>query len=92
MSSNAWVVTSVDGNRSEVVGIFESEQQADSGRGTIWISPHIPLEFDFHGGRPPRINRAWLQALTTTAERGELHSVPEVEDPEPHANPGQTRL
>ncbi|WP_368499968.1 hypothetical protein [Herbiconiux sp. A18JL235] len=29
MSSNVWVVLSVDGDQSEVVGIFESEQQAN---------------------------------------------------------------
>lgn len=71
---------------------WENDASDGSGLGTIWLSPHIPLEFDFYGRRPPRINRAWLQALTSTAERGELHAVPEMEDSDPTANHAQTRF
>lgn len=52
-----------------------------SGRGTVWISPGIELEFRFSGNRPPAINRAWIQELTHTAERGELTIIPEPSEP-----------
>lgn len=38
-----------------------------SGRSTIWLSPSIPLQFDFNGNRAPSLNRAWLEALTQQA-------------------------
>lgn len=34
---------------------------------TVWISPHTPLEFVFHGNRRPRLNRAWLEELALAA-------------------------
>lgn len=71
---------------------WENDSSEGSGRGTIWLSPHIQLEFEFYGGRQPRINRTWLQALTSTAERGELHIVPEIEESAVDPNHGQTRF
>jgi hypothetical protein len=59
---------------------WENHVEAGSGRGTIWISPGVPLEFEFYGGRRPALNRSWLQLLTTLAERGDLTLVPEPED------------
>lgn len=47
---------------SWVKGISEG-----SGRATIWLSPSIPLQFEFNGNRPPSLNRAWLEALTQQA-------------------------
>jgi len=32
------------------------------GRGAFWLSPSIPLEFEFSGSRNPEISRAWLDA------------------------------
>lgn len=78
--------------RSETFAFsWENDTSDGSGRGTIWLSPHIPLEFEFYGGRHPAINRAWIKDLTTTAERGELHAVPEPEDPTPANGSQQTR-
>ncbi|MGA1835653.1 ATP-dependent DNA ligase [Herbiconiux sp. 11R-BC] len=59
---------------------WENEVAEGGGRGTIWLNPGIPIEFTFYGGRRPAINRAWLQALTATVERGELHAMPEIEE------------
>ncbi|MCS5715746.1 hypothetical protein NVV95_14440 [Herbiconiux sp. CPCC 205716] len=59
--------------------IVDPEQ--GSGRGTVWLSPGIDLEFRFYGNRPPLLNRAWISALNSTAERGELTMVPEPGDP-----------
>lgn len=70
---------------------WENEASEGSGRGTIWLSPHIPLEFEFYGGRRPVINRSWVQALTSTAERGELRAVPELEDTSPGGASNQAR-
>ncbi|WP_416446677.1 hypothetical protein AB3K78_04975 [Leucobacter sp. HNU] len=34
------------------------------GRLSIWLAPNIPLVFRFSGGRPPRLNRHWIDVLT----------------------------
>lgn len=39
------------------------------GRSSIWLHPSIPLVYDFEGGRPPSINRDWLEVLMASAER-----------------------
>jgi hypothetical protein len=44
-----------------------------SGRDSVWFSHAIPLQFHFDGNRPPAINRAWLDVLMESANRGELH-------------------
>jgi hypothetical protein len=38
-----------------------------SGRSSIWIEPSIPLYFKFSGTKPVAVNRAWIDALTATA-------------------------
>ena len=38
-----------------------------SGRSTVWLSPSIPIQFEFNGNRAPTLNRAWLEALTQQA-------------------------
>jgi hypothetical protein len=38
------------------------------GRGSIWLSPNIPIYFKFVGGRVPNINEEWLVALGKSAE------------------------
>jgi hypothetical protein len=61
----------------------ENDSANGSGRGTIWLSPAIPIEFFFYGSRRPALNRLWIQMLNSTAERGELHLTPEPDDPNP---------
>jgi hypothetical protein len=56
------------------------------GRTTVWVHPRSHLVFTFAGGRTPRLNRAWLDALMLTANSpAGLHLVPE---PEEDASPG----
>lgn len=42
---------------------WEYSVASGSGHSTIWINPSIPLQFDFDGGREPRLNRAWVEEL-----------------------------
>ena len=41
-----------------------------SGRSTVWLSPSLPVVFDFAGSRAPSINPEWLRRLTDTASSG----------------------
>ncbi|WP_370626836.1 hypothetical protein [Cryobacterium sp. PAMC25264] len=36
----------------------------------MWLHPGIPLYFKYFGGKTPRLNRAWVEALTTSANSG----------------------
>ena len=38
-----------------------------SGRGTVWLSPAIPVYFQFDGSKEPAINKEWIDALMTAA-------------------------
>lgn len=38
-----------------------------NGRSSLWLHPAIPLQFEFYGGREPSLNRAWIDALMTSA-------------------------
>jgi len=67
---------------------WDNDVEAGSGRGTIWISPGVPLEFAFFGNRRPALNRAWLFALTTTVERGDLILVAEPDEEAPQQQSG----
>lgn len=40
---------------------------AGGGRSTIWLSPSVPLQFDFTETGRPELNRAWLEALNQQA-------------------------
>lgn len=59
---------------------WEKASSEGSGRGTIWISPAIPLEFAFYGGRRPSLNRQWIHELTMIAASGDLHL---IDEPDP---------
>jgi hypothetical protein len=51
---------------------WEKASSEGSGRGTIWISPAIPLEFVFYGGRRPTMNRRWIQEMNFNAVNGDV--------------------
>src|SRR5690349_22007127 len=34
------------------------------GRTSVWLSPNIPLAFEYFGSRAPRLNPLWLDALS----------------------------
>ncbi len=66
---------------------WELEHAQGSGRETIWLDPSIALRFRFFGGRPPQLNRAWIDALTRTANKGDMRLVPEPMPGDPVSNP-----
>jgi hypothetical protein len=37
------------------------------GARSFWINPAIPIQFQFFGGRSPRINRAWVEEMMDAA-------------------------
>jgi hypothetical protein len=49
--------------------LFSWRDDADigDGRTAIWLDANIPLVFKYLGGRPPSINRAWLEQLNAAA-------------------------
>lgn len=46
---------------------WKDDQDVGDGRTTVWIDRAVPLVFRFSGGRPPSVNRAWIEALGTAA-------------------------
>jgi hypothetical protein len=38
-----------------------------SGRVSLWVSPGVPLQFRFSGGKPPELNRVWIDALSRSS-------------------------
>ena len=44
---------------------------ADQGGGRIslWISREIPIAYVFAGGRPPKLNDKWMEALLHSSQR-----------------------
>ncbi len=51
-------------------GFFFTFREPDNGHSSIWMSTHIPIEFDFRHAERPRINRRWITALMATANSG----------------------
>ena len=60
---------------------WRDDHSVGDGRSTLWIHPTVPLYFKYAGGRPPAINRAWIDALMTLANSPTgLHIVPEPQE------------
>ena len=60
------------------------------GRNSVWLHSAASIVFSFHGSRPPRINRAWLDALMYQANSpGGLQVVPEPAETEAVRAPEQ---
>ncbi|WIB63821.1 MULTISPECIES: ATP-dependent DNA ligase [unclassified Curtobacterium] len=60
---------------------WRDDSSVGDGRSSVWIDPSIPLYFKYFGSRPPSLNRAWVAALTATANSAQgLHLVPEPND------------
>jgi hypothetical protein len=57
---------------------WKDDPSVGNGRTTIWLHPTLPLSFKYHDGRMPALNRAWVEALMTTADSSAgLRVVPE---------------
>lgn len=62
--------------------MFDTRLGEGIGRRSFWLSPSIPIQFHFSGGRSPRINRAWLDELMKAASGPNgLTVMPEPPDP-----------
>ncbi|MGC5224599.1 hypothetical protein ACPW96_18700 [Micromonospora sp. DT81.3] len=57
---------------------WKDDPSTGRGRTIVWVHPRCPIVFKFYGSGRPRINRAWVEALTIAADSpGGLHLVPE---------------
>ncbi|SIS14328.1 ATP-dependent DNA ligase [Microbacterium sp. RURRCA19A] len=57
---------------------WKDEVSTGGGRTSVWLHPRASIVFKFHGGRPPALNRAWLEALMTVANSPTgLYVIPE---------------
>ncbi|WP_127795299.1 ATP-dependent DNA ligase [Agromyces sp. LHK192] len=46
---------------------WRDDPSIGDGRSSLWMHPSVPLAFKYSGGRPPSINRTWIEALMDTA-------------------------
>ncbi len=57
---------------------WRDDSAVGNGRSVVWLHPSLPIVFKFHGGRPPAINRTWIEELMSTANSSAgLRIVPE---------------
>jgi len=60
---------------------WKDDPKVGDGRTMIWVYPTGPMVFKFHGGRPPVINRRWVEELMLTANSAQgLQLVPEPQN------------
>lgn len=61
---------------------WKDDASIGNGRSVIWVNPAIPISFKFFGGRPPAINRLWIDELMALANSpGGLVIAPEPTPP-----------
>jgi len=61
---------------------WRDDPDMGDGRTILWLHPSVPLIYKFFGSRPPVINRAWIEALSQSANTpAGLRIVPEPEAP-----------
>ncbi|WP_458040944.1 MULTISPECIES: DUF7882 family protein [Bacteria] len=57
---------------------WKDDSSIGTGRTVVWVHPGVSLVYRFYGSRQPQINRAWVEALTYTANAPTgLYAVPE---------------
>lgn len=64
--------------------MFDIDVGGGNGRRTFWIHPSVPIQFHFFGGRPPRINREWVEQMIRLASSSTGLTIP----PEPKESKG----
>lgn len=57
------------------------------GRSVLWAHSALELQFEYETSGPIELNRAWIDALLVSANRGEVRALPEPE-PTPVAESG----
>lgn len=50
---------------------WKDDPNVGDGRSTIWLSESIPLYFKFSGGKPPALNREWIETLVASSNSGQ---------------------
>ena len=66
---------------------WRDDSSIGDGRTTVWLHPGCSLVYKFYGSRAPRLNPAWIDALSFTANSpGGLHLVPEPADTSRHGD------
>jgi hypothetical protein len=58
------------------------ESETDAAGVTLWMSPAVPLRFDFTERKDRPANKAWVDAILATAVSGNMIAVPEPAEPE----------
>lgn len=57
---------------------WKDDPSIGDGRTSIWVHPRSTIVYKFYGSRRPALNRAWVDALMSTANSGTgLYVVPE---------------
>ena len=46
---------------------WDKSEDESGARGSVWISPEIPLEFEFDDAASVELNREWLEQLSMAA-------------------------
>ncbi len=46
---------------------WKEEGAASASRTSIWVAPSLPIVYKYSGGRPPSINRTWIELLSQSA-------------------------
>lgn len=62
---------------------WKDDPRSGDGRTAIWLHPAMSLRFKYAGSIPVDLNRAWLEALATSADS--THGLVLVPEPGPHA-------
>ncbi|MDF2492933.1 MAG: ATP-dependent ligase, partial [Microbacterium sp.] len=61
---------------------WKDDASIGDGRTSIWVHPRSTIIYKFYGSRRPALNKAWLDALLSTANSGTgLYVVPEPPAP-----------
>lgn len=60
---------------------WDNDIEGGAARRSLWLHPAIPLEFEFYSGRAPGLNRAWVEALMSTANS--LNGLVNLPEPDP---------
>jgi hypothetical protein len=69
---------------------WRDDSAVGDGRSVVWVHPAISIVYKYHGGRPPSINRNWIEDLMSTANSSAgLRIVPEPQDPGRPAGNGE---
>lgn len=71
---------------------WKDDESIGNGRTTVWVHPRVSVLYKFYGSKAPVINRAWVEALMSTANSPTgLYAVPEPPEHEHGTTPEVTR-